>query len=200
MAQESSNPKKRSGGSPKKSRGSTAVAFVFGMVFGLLIALGVALFVSKSSVSFSAANTPAAPQAVAPKVSSNEGGALPDPNAAIHSKINAKPDLVTSVTQGDPTGQTGAPQAAPPAAQPDSKPVSQAMYFLQLGSFKNRDDAEQLRAKLAFLGTESEVSVGEVNGTTVNRVRVGPFSSANAAYQARVPLTKGGFDAAVVKE
>lgn len=180
---------------PQQSRGAAVPAFVFGMVFGLLIALGVALFVSKSSVSFSGPNAQTTAPAPSPKVSSGEGGTLPDPNTAIYNKANAKPDLVTSGVTSEPPSS---PATAP--AQPETKPVSQALYFLQLGSFKNRDDAEQLRAKLAFLGTESEVSVGEVNGATVNRVRVGPFSSANAAYQARVPLTKGGFDAAVVKE
>jgi cell division protein FtsN len=180
---------------PRQSRGSAVPAFVFGMVFGLLIALGVALFVSKSSVSFSGPNAQTTAPVASPKVSSGEGGTLPDPNAAIYNKVNAKRDLVTSGAASEPPST---PAATP--AQPESKPLAQALYFLQLGSFKNRDDAEQLRAKLAFLGTESEVSVGEVNGSTVNRVRVGPFSSANAAYQARVPLTKGGFDAAVVKE
>ncbi|MDX1669047.1 MAG: SPOR domain-containing protein, partial [Limnobacter sp.] len=74
------------------------------------------------------------------------------------------------------------------------------LYFLQVGSFRNREDAEQLRARLAFVGIESEIAVGQVNDAVVNRVRVGPFTSANEAYQARIPLTKGGFEATVVKE
>lgn len=171
------------------SRGSTVPAFVFGMVFGLLIALGVALFVSKSELPFSGINT----QSGEAKVSLGPNNTTPDPNSSIYTKANAKQDLVTS-------NPDQAPVAKPVPSTEVPQPVAQTLYFLQIGSFRGRDDAEQLRAKLAFVGTESEVSVGEVNGTVVNRVRVGPFPNANAAYQARGPLTKGGFEAAVVKE
>lgn len=173
---------------PGRSAGNTVPAFVFGMVFGLLIALGVALFVTKTDLPFSGVST----QGAEAKVSPGPGNVTPDPNSAIYNKANASS---ASVVTTDPD--------APPAPKPDpaaQQPVAQVVYFLQLGSFRNREDAEQLRAKLAFVGTESEIAVGEVNGAVVNRVRVGPFTSANEAYQARVPLTKGGFEATVVKE
>lgn len=173
---------------PSRSSGNAVPAFVFGMVFGLLIALGVALFVTKTDLPFSGVST----QGAEAKVSPGPSNVTPDPNSAIYSKANANS---ASVVTSDPD--------APAAPKPDAsaqQPVAQTLYFLQLGSFRNREDAEQLRAKLAFVGTESEIAVGEVNGAVVNRVRVGPFTSANEAYQARVPLTKGGFEATVVKE
>ena len=177
----------------KKSLGSAIPAFVFGMVFGLLIALGVALFVSKSQMPFSGAET----QGAVPNVSPGPSNNTPDPNSAIYGKANADQGGVVTV---DPFKQGREPQdgAGTPTRQADL--VARTIYFLQVGSFRNREDAEQLRARLAFVGTESEIAVGEVNGNVVNRVRVGPFGSANEAYQARIPLTKGGFEATVVKE
>lgn len=163
------------------------------MVFGLLIALGVALFVSKSQLPFSGAET----QGAVPNVSPGPGNNPPDPNTSIYSKANANTDPAVVV---DPFQQGTEPQPADSGPKPQAEPVAQTVYFLQVGSFRNREDAEQLRAKLAFVGTESEIAVGEVNGNVVNRVRVGPFGSANEAYQARIPLTKGGFEATVVKE
>jgi cell division protein FtsN len=177
----------------KKSQGNTIPAFVFGMVFGLLIALGVALFVSKSQLPFSGAET----QGAIPNVSPGPGNSPPDPNSAIYGKANANPGNIVAV---DPFQQGTEPQSGDNTPIQQADPVVQTIYFLQLGSFRNREDAEQLRAQLAFVGTESEIAVGEVNGNVVNRVRVGPFGSANEAYQARIPLTKGGFEATVVKE
>lgn len=177
----------------KKSQGSTIPAFVFGMVFGLLIALGVALFVSKSQLPFSGAET----QGAIPNVSPGPGNSPPDPNSAIYGKANVNQGNIVSV---DPFQQGTEPQSGDDTPTQQVDPVAQTIYFLQLGSFRNREDAEQLRAQLAFVGTESEIAVGEVNGNVVNRVRVGPFGSANEAYQARIPLTKGGFEATVVKE
>lgn len=176
-----------------KSFGKAVPAFVFGMVFGLLIALAVALYVSKSQLPFSGAET----QGAVANVSPGPGNSPPDPNSAIYGKANANQGNVITI---DPFKQGTEPEPAEGTPTAETEPVAKTIYFLQVGSFRNREDAEQLRAQLAFVGTESEIAVGEVNGNVVNRVRVGPFGSANEAYQARIPLTKGGFEATVVKE
>ncbi|GLR25531.1 MULTISPECIES: SPOR domain-containing protein [Limnobacter] len=195
MAKAKSNPS--SGKSAKKpgkrQGGNTIVAFVFGMVFGLVIAFGVAMYVSKAKLPFSGVDT----QGAVANVNPGPGNIPPDPNSALYNKTGSgDANAVAPVTSSTP------PDATAPAAAGNSgnQPVAQTVYYLQLGSFRNREDAEQLRAKLAFVGTESEIVVGDSNGTEVNRVRVGPFASANDAYLARAPLTKGGFEATVVKE
>eukprot|EP01030_Chromulinospumella_sphaerica_P013439 gene13439-13215_t len=133
------------------------------MVFGLLIALGVALFVSKSQLPFSGAET----QGAVPNVSPGPGNSPPDPNSAIYGKANVNQGNVVTI---DPFQQGTEPQAGDATQTDQIEPVAQTIYFLQLGSFRNREDAEQLRAQLAFVGTESEIAVGEVNGNVVNRV------------------------------
>jgi cell division protein FtsN len=191
--------------SAHRQMGASISTFIVGMVFGLLVALGVALYVTKAELPFSNAKT----QAASPNLNPGPGQTPPDPNSSIYNRTGGTaPGLSVLQDQGNPasapaakpptsiSSSTEAPAAAPKMAEP----VAQTVYYLQMGSFRNREDAENLRARLAFIGTESEIAVGDANGVTVNRVRVGPFTNANEAYQARVPLTKGGFEATVVKQ
>jgi cell division protein FtsN len=49
--------------------------------------------------------------------------------------------------------------------------------FLQLGSFQNENEADNLKAKLALLGVEAKIqSVSIPDKGMVHRVRVGPLS------------------------
>ncbi len=49
-------------------------------------------------------------------------------------------------------------------------------YVLQVGSFKNLDDAEKLKANLAFLGLEASIQHITINNQLWHRVRFGPYS------------------------
>lgn len=171
--------------SPRKSapprQSGNATAFIFGMVFGLAIALGLAWYLNRAELPFSGVST----QGATPDLAPGPNQAPPDPNTSVYGSASSSGGGITTVE---------------PFKNDQAEPVARTVYYLQLGSFRNREDAEQLRARLAFIGTESEIAVGQVNDTVVNRVRVGPFTSANEAYQARIPLTKGGFEATVVKE
>jgi cell division protein FtsN len=175
-----------------KQHGGSAVSFIFGMVFGLVIAFGVAMYVSKAQLPFSGAKT----QAAVANVSPGPNKAPPDPNNALYKRAGNQ----AKATESKSDTSLEADPIAAIAQNEGNQPVARTVYYLQLGSFRNREDAEQLRARLAFVGTESDVVVGDVNGSVVNRVRVGPFTSANEAYLARIPLTKSGFEASVVKE
>lgn len=183
-----------------RQQGASVGSFIMGLVVGLLVALGVALYVTKAELPFSNAKT----QAASPNLNPGPGQVPPDPNKSIYNRTGgAAPGLGELTQQAAPatppnsiTSSTTAPAPTPST----SEPVPQTVYYLQLGSFRNREDAENLRARLAFVGTESEIVVGDANGVIVNRVRVGPFTNANEAYQARVPLSKGGFEATVVKQ
>jgi cell division septation protein DedD len=179
-----------------RAAGSALSNFVLGMVAGLGVALVVALFITRTELPFSGENT----QGSELKVRPTPGNTTPDPNKAIYNKANA--DAAPPQEEGLPTAVIDQSTSPPAPISPGTsvQPTAQIQYFLQLGSFRNRDDAEQLKAQLAMSGTESETSVAMVNGVQVNRVRVGPFNSANDAYKARAPLTKSGFEAAVVKD
>ncbi len=75
-----------------------------------------------------------------------------------------------------------------------------ARYILQVGSFKNRADAESLKAQLALLGQQARIQTLEVNQTRWHRVRVGPFDSARKADSIKRQLRKNGIEALMMKE
>jgi len=79
----------------------------------------------------------------------------------------------------------------------DSKEYS---YILQVGSFKNRNDAEELKARIAFSGQIAHIQEIDVNGTQYHRVRVGPFDSSREADKQKRQLEQGGHKPLVLKE
>lgn len=85
--------------------------------------------------------------------------------------------------------------------QPES-PLSQndgEKYILQVGSFKDKSDAEQRKAQLALLGETAGIQTVTVNGTTWHRVRIGPVSGARNADEKRNRLADNGIDSLVMK-
>jgi cell division protein FtsN len=87
-------------------------------------------------------------------------------------------------------------------AQPQDTPVqggSSDQYILQVGSFQNPSDAEQLKARLALLGNVANIQVVTVNQATWHRVRIGPVKGARRADEVRRMLQDNGIDTLVMK-
>ena len=83
---------------------------------------------------------------------------------------------------------------------PDTAPTStQDSYILQVGSFRNAADAEQMKARLALLGSIASVQTVTVNGQTWHRVRIGPFKGARMADEKRRMLSDNQIDTLVMK-
>jgi len=83
---------------------------------------------------------------------------------------------------------------------PDTAPAStQDSYILQVGSFRNAADAEQMKARLALLGSIANVQTVTVNGQTWHRVRIGPFKGARMADEKRRMLSDNQIDTLVMK-
>lgn len=72
-------------------------------------------------------------------------------------------------------------------------------YLLQVGSFQNNGDAEQMKARLALLGIVAQVQRVTVNDATWHRVRIGPVSGARAAEDLRRQLSDNGIDSLVME-
>ncbi|MBY6347760.1 SPOR domain-containing protein [Providencia rettgeri] len=86
--------------------------------------------------------------------------------------------------------------AAPPAA---AKPATSTPYYLQAGAFRNNADAEAMKARLLMLGFDASVQSAQVNGSTVNRVRMGPFKGIDEMNRARSRLAEEKIDTSVVR-
>lgn len=90
-----------------------------------------------------------------------------------------------------------APPAPPPAAAAATKPGT---YYLQAGAFRGVNDAEAMRARVIMLGLSAQVQAANVNGTTLHRVRVGPFSGLDEMNQARARLGGEKIETSVVRQ
>ena len=73
-------------------------------------------------------------------------------------------------------------------------------YVLQLGAFKNRLDADALKAKVAFVGLTANIQSVEINQVRWHRVRLGPYASGRKADVAKRNLDKNGFSAIIIKQ
>jgi cell division protein FtsN len=90
--------------------------------------------------------------------------------------------------RGDPS-QAGVKQVEQPGT-----------YLLQAGSFRGREQADQLRARLGLLGLETSVQTVSVDASqTWHRVRVGPFSNLQDLNEARALLVRNGVEPILIR-
>jgi cell division protein FtsN len=86
-----------------------------------------------------------------------------------------------------------------PATSPAVPAAGVERYLLQVGSFREMSDAEQMKARLALLGVVARVQTVTVNETTWHRVRVGPVEGAARADEMRRRLADNGIESLVMK-
>lgn len=109
-----------------------------------------------------------------------------------------------------PTEETAAvPDAAADesaeAAGTDAKPAAETApadttrYLLQAGAFERAADAENLKARIALAGEAARVETAEVDGKTLHRVRMGPYTGEKAAAAAKRALADQGIATVSVK-
>lgn len=72
-------------------------------------------------------------------------------------------------------------------------------YVLQVGSFQNSSEAEQMKAQLAMLGFTASVQTVTVDGKSWHRIRVGPFEGARQADEMRRMLVDNQYQPLVMK-
>ncbi|HEX6736342.1 MAG TPA: SPOR domain-containing protein [Azonexus sp.] len=76
---------------------------------------------------------------------------------------------------------------------------SKVPLFLQAGSFSTAQDADNQKAKLAFMGVEAVVQQVMIQDRTLYRVRVGPFTKIDELNKVRAELAKSGIEAQLAK-
>ena len=70
---------------------------------------------------------------------------------------------------------------------------------MQVGSFPDAADAEEMKAKLALQGFVANIKPVTIDGKTWNRVRVGPFTSAARLEQVKQRLAAAHISAIALK-
>lgn len=172
---------------------------VVGVLIGLCVALGLALYLTKSNP-FVANTKPAAAEKSTKERAEPE---KPVPGLPTAEGKNARPapgDGKSGESRFEfyemlPKSGEGAQERKPPPATGQRHDV----YYLQAGAFQKSSDADNLKARLALAGLEAQIVTATVNGGVWHRVRLGPFESESAMNEARGVLQENHIDAKVMK-
>ncbi|WP_431224524.1 cell division protein FtsN [Serratia sp. L9] len=108
----------------------------------------------------------------------------------------SKPAVVTppvQTRQPEPKPQPKPEVKQPETAKQETKPEQKQKWMVQCGSFRATDQAESVRAQLAFEGIESRIT----SGGGWNRVVLGPYSSRAAADKALARLKGTGMTSCI---
>lgn len=194
----------------RRQHGGTVTGLIVGLIIGLLVAVGVAMTIMKTPLPF------------VDKIGkqAQPAGELGDPNKTLPGGARERREQAND-TEGpadapaaEPKKPAPAVSAPPPAAPtPPAAPSAPAAspnvtappagdgftYYLQAGAFRELQDAESTKARLALMGVAATIAERKSELGTLYRVRVGPFNEVEAMNRARVRLSDNGVDAAVVR-
>jgi cell division protein FtsN len=184
--------------SPSKSasgkKGSTLLLGLFiGYVLGLISAIGVWMYIHQAPSPFIQDEKPEI--STETKTSKNEKQ-ISDSYDSQTEDTNEKPRFeFYKILPGNEEPVTEK-QFEKAAKQPSLKDK----YYLQAGSFKDREDAENLKAKIAMLGMEAYVQSADLSEKGMwHRVRVGPFTKIDAINKARSSLLQSDIKSNLIK-
>lgn len=153
-------------------------------VVGLFVAFLFTLEPGQDSVKRETVATPPAPKAEPPRRQS--------PSYDFYTLL-PESEVVSPGRRPEPP-----PPPPPPAEPPTSKPEQAAapttQYFLQAGSFRQRSEADRVRAQIILMGLDARLEDAKLaNGEVWHRVQVGPFTDQSRLAQAERTLSGNGF-------
>ncbi|PLC50148.1 cell division protein [Pollutimonas subterranea] len=110
-------------------------------------------------------------------------------------------NLIASLGKAEqPTKPATPPKPAPGTEAPPKVANSQTTYYLQAGAFRSEDDAEAVKAQILLMGMPVQVQKAQVNGSTINRVRVGPFKGIDEMNRSRARLGEEKIASSVIRQ
>ena len=163
--------------------GGTILGFVLGLGVGIGIAFAIAFY-----------RAPNLPLTIKPLGEPAEGeSATPVEQLDLNKPLQGKSpspapsDPIADLIGGKKPTETSA------------APKTDAIYFLQVGAFVKRADADAQKANLAIQGIQAQLSEVTADGNTLWRVRVGPYNSPDESNPARDKLNGMGIKSTLIK-
>jgi cell division protein FtsN len=176
--------------------GGTILGFVLGLGAGLSIAFVIAFYLSKNTPQERpGVRAPNLPMTIKPSAPAEGEVASPSEPVDLNKPLQGKsPGGASADPIGDlVSGKKPAESAAGTTTKGD------AIYYLQVGAFTKRADADAQKASLAIQGIQTQLSELTVDGNTLWRVRSGPYSSVEESNPAREKLSGMGIKPALIK-
>lgn len=177
----------------RKGQGTPAWMWLF---TGLLIGLGLAYYLwSKGYIPQPGVDTSATSESAVQSSTIDDEEVAPassEPPKSRYDFFTVLPEMEVVVPEQELAKKSQPAETTAVAADTSS-------YILQVGSFRENSDAEQMKARLALLGISARVQSVTVNGATWHRVRVGPVNGARQADTMRNQLANNGIESLVMK-
>jgi len=180
-----------------KSSGNKGSPFLTGLLVGLLLGVGLSLWVTMylkggdSPFTEPKVKKPAITAQVEKPIIENEEDVLPKEESPEGSKAENNFDFYTILPE---TESTVTEQEVKESS------IKKDNYFLQVGAFQNEADADNMKAKLALQGFEAVVQTATIPEKGVwHRVRVGPLNDIGQINKIRGDLTTSGFNTDLIK-
>lgn len=183
-------------------RGNTLLGFIVGLVVGLGIATAVALYITNAPVPFVTKVRPAS-ESVNPATAGDPNKPLYGPAPAPAPAAKGGAPAATAPAPAAKADAATDPKAAPPP--PEKGPAATAAvddgsrFLLQAGAFRSPDDADAMRARLALLGFDSKIFPRDQDGTTLYRVRLGPYGNLDDVNRIRKTMAENGIDVQLIR-
>jgi len=175
--------------------GGTILGFVLGLGAGLGIAFAIAFYLSKNTPQEKpGVRAPNLPLTIKPFGASAEGESVaPVEQLDLNKPLQGKsPSAALPDPIADLANVKNLTEIAP-------APKTDAIYFLQVGAFIKRADADAQKANLAIQGIQAQLSEVTADGNTLWRVRVGPYNSPEETNPLRDKLNSMGIKPTLIK-
>ena len=199
----------------KKSGGGTLIGMFIGLVLGVGVAAGVVWYLNKSPLPFNNkvspppkaegqvnGSKPAQPGQPAEPLAlpGKPGDPVPEKRFQFYDILQGKSDAVPDKA-GKPPAAKDEPKKDEPKKEEkkEESKESKVPLFLQAGSFSTPEDADNQKAKLAFMGVEAVIQQVMIQDKTLYRVRVGPYTKIDELNKVRAQLAKSGIDAQLAR-
>ena len=174
---------------PLSERFGNGLSFLTGLAIGLFIAVIVYFHEHNATIKVNnALLTPTPDTAVTNnKVNQKSVADLPEPQFDFYKIL---PNKEVNISEWESIEEETTDDSA-------DKPV---MFVLQVGSFKEFDAADEIKAKLALMGVTADIQRVVINGQDVrHRVRIGPYKNTNKLQQTRDRLLANDLDFMLLK-
>lgn len=133
-----------------------------------------------------------------PTMTASAQAAAPPPPAVVQASWPNNPRTpAIPTTQATAAAGSGAPTIGGPPTVGALVSAASGSFYVQTGAFSSVANAERQRGLIASYGT-SEISQGSAAGRDVYRVRVGPYTTADAAGIVADRLKRSGYGEARV--
>lgn len=176
--------------------GGTILGFVLGLGAGLGIAFVIAFYLSKNTPQERpGVRAPNLPITIKPSAPAEGEAAAPAEQVDLNKPLQGKSPGAASI---DPIGDL-VNSKKPTESAEATTPKGDAIYFLQVGAFTKRADADAQKASLAIQGVQTQLSEVTADGNTLWRVRSGPYSSIEETNPARDKLSSMGIKPTLIK-